>query len=35
MQYKYGDDVPTRNYKVFAEIAGCTGGSHSSVLLFV
>ena len=27
MQYRYGDDVPTRNYNVFAEIAGCTGGS--------
>lgn len=27
MQYKYGDDVSTRNYNVFAEIAGYTGDS--------
>lgn len=31
MQYNYGDDVPTQNYKAFAELAGCTGGSSSSV----
>lgn len=31
MQYNYGDDVPTHNYKAFAEFAGCTGGSNASV----
>lgn len=31
MQYNYDDAVPTQNYEAFAEHAGCTGGSNSSV----
>lgn len=31
MQYNYNDEVPTKNYKTFAELAGCPGGLNTSV----